>query len=135
MDIVIPRLTAPVSLSDYAPEFEGVTVYVWINPPRDAMKNYFALSDEHKSTLDTINDPATSGADLKKAITQLAKISDGIIAWWVELWSQHRDPETHWTVDGVTALINSDTDPALYGWLCGQSLNFITEHRAKSKKK
>ena len=58
-------------------------------------------------------------------------------AWYAELWSQHADAMTHWTVDDVAELVRAcqEHDPAFWSWLQDRSFQAIQDHRDGIKKK
>lgn len=138
MNIDIPRITRPLDLGGYAPEFSGVCVQVWVNPPRDFMSRWYALVEENTATgkeVEAANKSKKSKQNIAKLTARVQANGSAFIDWWAELWSQNPDTETHWTREGIITLINSDTDPKLYGWICEQSFALITEHKASAKKK
>lgn len=112
----IPKILKVLELSDYAPELAGVRVYVWVNPPRDIRRRYPEI-------LELLND---------KANTESA--GQQLMEWLALLWSQGA-PDTHLTAENVAALVNLDTDPALYGWLLRHTLDALIEHATGAKKK
>ncbi len=134
MQFAIPKIVRPIRLTEYAAEFvEGgspVTVWVWVNPPRDRMREFLALfaeRDEAKTIPAEGRDQAWADKwlDLGRRVCELL----------AELWSQKADPDTHWTVEQVGQLAANETDPMLYPWLVGETLRLITEHRAGVSKK
>ena len=134
MKIIVPPITRPVRLTDYAPEMvrddgEPITVWVWVNPPArmiDEMQALRARSVVVRDQLQTI--PASDLAPEIKAI------SADVSRWYAAIWSQHADPATHWTAEDVLALDGSETDPALGGWLKGRTWDAINAHRSAQKK-
>ena len=50
MQFAIPKIVRPIRLTEYAAEFvqggSPVTVWVWVNPPRDRMREFLALFAE-----------------------------------------------------------------------------------------
>lgn len=134
MRIIVPPITRPILLSDYAPELvrdngEPITVYVWVNPPRRVLREFSDLNSEVRA----IQEMADS-ADQEELSTRVARVSGAISEWYAALWSQHRDTLTHWTADEVRELSASDADPALYDWLCARSWEAIRDYRAGQKK-
>lgn len=134
MQITIPRIVRPIELSEYAPELDGVRVYVWVNAPRDFYARHSALlkeNDELRAQIDSAN----KQADIAALGESVRRVGAEFVEFFRELWSQASDPETHWTTESVTALITLDTDPGLYGWLCRRSFELVLDHKAAGKKK
>jgi len=129
MNLLIPKITRPVPLTDYAPELvaapvtegaatEPITVHVWVNPPR-------ALLDEYWNAVEAA----------QKAVAGAGEWNGFFADWYAQLWSQHPDSATHWTAQAVKTLAASDTDPALYVWLVQKSHELIAAHRRGEKKR
>lgn len=120
MKIEIPHIVRPLHLGAYASELEGVSVQVWVNPPREMLARRFELVKQSRE--------ATEQAELER-------IGAEMIAWYAELWSQGPE-DTRWSVEDVNTLIEqmNDTDPGLWVWLTGQSQEMIVAHRQQKKK-
>lgn len=116
MDINIPKIVRPLELSGYAPELDGVRIYVWVNPPR-------ALLAE------LVDRVAEDAEDVEARLRRAYEIIS-------TLWSQGADAETHWTAAEVERLIREklDTDPSLFPWLREQTFSLIAAHRNAQKK-
>ncbi len=124
------RITAPLDLTDYAPEFvdgdgNPRVVQVWVNPPQSRYLR-FRMLHEHVKRLTKLGkrtDGVTNGRQFLEMYTTAAgEIAD----WWATLWSQHTDPATHWTAAEVMDLAIADSH--FYDWLTAQSLRLIREH-------
>lgn len=134
MNIVIPRIVRPIELSEYAPELDSVRVYVWVNAPRDFYARHSELMKENDA-LRAQFDGTTAPDKLAAMGNDLQRIGSEFVEFFRELWSQGKDPETHWTTESVSELIMLDTDPELYGWLCRRSFELVLDHKARGKKK
>lgn len=133
MHIIVPPITRPIRLTDYAPELvredgEPVTVWAWVNPPARMIDEMQALRERSKTVRDQL---AAGAADLQG---EIGAISEAVSAWYAAIWSQHADPATHWTAADVLALDASETDPGLGGWLKTRTWEAIAAHRSAQKK-
>jgi len=134
MQIDIPRIVRPIELSEYAAELDGVRMYVWVNAPRDFYARHSALLAENDALRAQLED-VTAPDKLAAVGKDLQRIGGEFVEFFRELWSQGKNPETHWTTESVSALITLDTDPGLYGWLCRRSFELVIDHKARGKKK
>ena len=73
MKVNIPRVTRPVALSDYAPEFGDQAIEMWVNPPRKVRLEFYRITNEAKDGRIQIS--ALSAND--KSIAQHTKDSTG----------------------------------------------------------
>ena len=59
MHIIVPPITRPIRLTDYAPELvredgEPVTVWAWVNPPARMIDEMQALRERSKTVRDQL---------------------------------------------------------------------------------
>ena len=141
MKLNLPKLIRPIPLADYAPEMEfqedGKTpavVQVWVNPPQALLAQHGELRQRADAANKRLGRDAPAGDDLKALALELSEVGQALAALYAELWSQHADPETHWTADGVLALSANDTNPDLFGWLTSRTVRLINEHRSGLRK-
>lgn len=145
MRIQIPPILRPVYLTDYAPQCvdpatgQSIVVWVWVNPPRQMLVDHDALIDQ-LGQLRTRIHPGDAGAvatgeALQAGIVEVQRLTTALAEWCAQLWSMHADIATHWSAEDVRALMDSDTDPALYPWLKRRTLAAIMAHRADIEKK
>ena len=126
MRLKLPRIVKALPLGEYAPEMAEASVQVWVNPPRDMLQQrtemMLAVQDAQRKT------PPDAQA--------LETLGEQMIAWYAELWSQGPE-ETHINADDIRAMLEAfnDTDPGLWPWLTGRSLEMIIEHRQAEKKR
>lgn len=144
MRFTIPPILRPIHLADYAPQLvdaagKSIVVWVWVNPPRQMLIDHDALIDQLNQLRGKINhtDALTlpAGDALVAATAEVQRIATALAEWCAKLWSMSTDMATHWTPAEVQALMESDTDPALYGWLKRRTLAAIMAHRADVEKK
>lgn len=142
MQINIPRIVRPLNLADYAPEYAGAVIQVWVNPPRGRLTEYVGyletVSAANKviADYDTLSDPGGDEyASAEVAAQSLASTSELLIRWMAEAWSQG-PPDSHWTADEIRQLIDKsvDDDPGLYPWLISSTLWMIRDYRSGQKK-
>lgn len=148
MQITISKIVRPINLEDYAPELVRVDgkpllVWVWVNPTRDMMdrrrRQLQVGSDAYKALGQAMEGQeggrVLSTDERTQILTDLHVTGTEMAAWFAEIWSQHADVGTHWTVDEVLGLGLSETDPGLYPWLQRRTLREISDHRSAEKKR
>lgn len=106
MEINIPKVLVAIDLGDYAEALKGQFVYAWVNTPMEAMREHEAL--------------------------RKADDENGITAWYARMLSQHQDQSTHWTVEELDKL--NESDPALLAFLVNAYWQARAEHRSKKKR-
>lgn len=144
MRIEIPPITRPIYLADYAPQLvdasgKSLVVQVWVNPPRQMLLDHDGFIEQLNQLRAKIA-PGDAGAlptgeALQAATTEVQRLTAALMAWCAKIWSQHADPATHWSEADVRALMDSDTDPALYPWLKRRTLAAMFAHRNDVEKK
>lgn len=137
MKIEIKPVIRPLYLSEYAAEYETEAVQVWVNPPRRLRLELYTMIDEFQAVQKALGE---GGLDEEMAQAQLDTVNDlgpRLHAWYAEVWSQHEDAGTHWTVEEVSELVEAATenDPGLWDFLQTRTLDMMTAHREASKKK
>lgn len=135
MKLAFPKIVRPVALTEFAPEMvhddgSPAVVQVWINPPAVRMTLYLELSRRGQAALAALK----GDGDKTAVVEELNAIGGNLSALFSELWSQHADPATHWSVADVNEVANSDANPALYGWLTRRTLALIGEYRSGLRK-
>lgn len=163
MKIEIKKIVRPIRLGDYAPEYDGQEIHVWLNPPRRVRMDHFeivqefsAVVDERLAFLQAITAKASdegldpdevalddldldegTEASLAEIDAQLEDLSRRLYGWFAEVWSQDEDEGTHWTTDEVVELVEAcmDADPALWSWVQDEHWRLVGEHRDGVKKK
>ena len=134
MKISIPRVTRPVALSEYAPEYGDQTIQMWVNPPRENRLAFAAISDKFAPVQDQLQQ-AIEQEDSDR-VGELAKEIEAlgleIYAWYAEMWSQGGDT---WTAEDVKELAETalDADPGLWSFLQDRSLEVMGEYRRRKK--
>lgn len=103
------KIIRTLEISDYAPEYAGQTLQVWVNPP-------MRWIDDH--------DRAVREGDNKTVLDCLS-----------EVWSQGPE-DTRVTPEDAEAIsgMMQETDPAFFLWLRLRTMQMIAEHRAHVKK-
>lgn len=137
MKLNLPKIIRPIPLTDYAPELvhddgSAAVVQAWVNPPTARMTRHGELSAQATAALARLR---AADVDKAGAVEELQRIGEEFAALFAELWSQHADPATHWTPEEVTALANSEANPALYRWLTARTIANIREYRSGLQKK
>ncbi len=134
----IPNAVRPIRLVDFLPEFGDEVIWVWVNPTRDVLERRFAQVHQGAQLRKELNELKTLTDDLSRArvleISQeLTRVGEALMAWLAEIWSQHKDPETHFSPEDVKTLVDEclEREPELYGWLISETFRLISEHRKK----
>lgn len=148
MRISIPRIVRKIDLAEYAPELvhpdgKPVLVWVWVNPPRDLMDQRRRAIEIGTAAYAAMNallgssteDPQPTIDERRRILADLSETGVAIARWFSEIWSQHEDTGTHWSVEDVLELGTNRTDPALYPWLQQGTLQLISDHRVAEKKR
>lgn len=129
MKIEIKKVVRDLSLGEYASEYEGLTVKVWVNPDRGTVAERDNLQVEFNRQM---TDASTNAALLDAMQAWVADVYlPAIFAWYARIWSQGEE-STHWTIEELKAL--DERDPALYDWMKKRSFQMIVEHRNREKK-
>ena len=127
MKINIPKVTQPIALSDYAPEFGEQVIEMWVNPPREKRLAFAGIMDRYRDTLARI-EQAEDSDDLADLTQQIVDQAGELHAWYAEMWSQGED---EWTAEQVKELTEAalDTDPGLWDFVQARSLDLMQEYR------
>lgn len=129
-------ITRPIDLADYAPEYQGATVHVWVNMPRATLADWYALQTDAAALVDDAKRKPAVDALLDQSAARWADIERHMNDWLAAAWSQHADVETHWSADDVRALSDHlvSIDPQAWYWLTTRSLAVIREYRNAERK-
>jgi hypothetical protein len=111
MSITIPRLTRDLPLSDYAPEMNGKTLKVWVNPSRSVTRRSLALTAK-------IDFFGANGLETPDA--------QNTFEIYAELLSQG-EPETHVSVADLRETL--EADPQLYVFITRRVWDIINKYR------
>lgn len=144
--IQIHKLIRPLDLGNYAVEFEGQNFDVWVNPPREIIGVYVEVQDDlaklkakmeeivERSKQDGVGQDLT--ADIAKLDEDIDKANERVFKWFAQIWSQGPDESKYETPESIRAFAMeaSDTDPALWNWISGNTLVMINEHREGNRK-
>lgn len=129
MKIPIKKVVRDLDLGEYAEEYKGLTVKVWVNPDRGTIAERDELQQEfERQAQEMRNNQALAEPFLKWTAETYAP---AILDWYARLWSQG-EPDTHWTVDEMKEL--DGQDPALFDWMKRRSVQMVIQHRTREKK-
>lgn len=133
----IPKIVKPLAISEYAEDSLAV-MWVWLNAPQETLREHGEIIRETLEMREKLKSlPAeTEQAALDEIGKRLDALLERRLAWFANIWSQGKEPETHWTLDEVRQLKEqtAGSDPQFFGWLCSATLTMIAEHRSEQKK-
>jgi hypothetical protein len=131
------RITRPIDLADYAPEYAGATFQVWVNASRAVMADWYEMRAGYvelvrEEQADPGDDPEAQAGRGARFVVLNARINE----WLAVLWSQSDDEQTHWTAAEVDQLVTTlnDTDPQAWAWLLNECLTTIQNYRSGERK-
>ena len=142
-------ITQPIDMGEYHEAYKGRFVHVWVNPPKavrkereELLRNYaeffrmISTGDVRpflgKPRLERLVSLFTGGLIKPREEKRLREVERKTFGWFAQLWSQHPDAESHWTVAEIEQV--NEHDPALYKWLVQRSALMIDTFRADKKK-
>lgn len=142
------KIVLPIELAEYNEAYAGKQLQVWVNPPREKRLERERIIKEYPRALAKLRDQVNSkqkaegseqlavsehafGSEID-AISVIAAVNRKMFVWLVEIWSQHADPETRWSLDEVITVY--DADPTFYAWMTRRTIELMEEFRAGQKK-
>jgi hypothetical protein len=114
--ISVVKVIRDLPLSDYAPEMGELFLQVWVNPPRDMIRQMLALSGALPDTFNT-------GVNADDRLAELYSV----------ILSQGPDEAVHLSPDDLKQMY--EEDPALWIFVYGQVWNMMNDHREALQKK
>src|SRR5687767_13595863 len=135
------KIILPLDLGEYHEAYAGQSLQVWVNPPRAKRLERETIIKEYPQALAKIISPdraltlpSPSGrGETNQMVDDLVQASNRkMFVWLVEIWSQHADPETRWSLDEVITVY--DADPAFYTWMTRRTIELMDEFRDGQKK-
>ena len=132
MKVNIPKVTRPIRLSDYAPEFGEQVIEMWVNPPRETRLAFSGIMDRYRDTLAQIEEAEEGAPELADMVQAVVDQAGELHAWYAEMWSQGEDD---WAAEQVKELVEAalDTDPGLWEYVQERSLDLMREYRRRKK--
>lgn len=161
MKFNITKIIVPVDLGEYHESYAGQFLQVWVNPPRQIRRQRDEILSEYREALTKMLAPALAppptppqmekhnlergekdvikktGEILKREMDEIEQaatqqLNRRMMEWLIELWNQHPDVDSRWSLDELIVL--DDADPAFYAWLTRRTVEMISEYRASKKK-
>lgn len=134
MPLTFPKVLRPLDLGEYGPDYEGMVLTVWVNPPREMRKRWVTISGDIRNVQQVMGTEKTAEAGQRTSdehVEKIAAAGKASIEWLAEILNQG-DEETHCSQEQLIEL--ADVSPGLYGWLFHQVFFSILEYRAGKKK-
>jgi len=138
MKIQYKKVVRPLDLADFAPEYAGAVIQVWVNPTREKLQERETIRQGLNTALGKLKESDPDNVEKLKQITgTIESINDKYYAWLADNWSQAENEETHWTQAEVKELAENliEDDPALWEFIQKRSFNMLQEYREHYKKK
>ena len=135
MKFNIPKIIRPLEMSEYDEAMEGLTLHVWINPPRGIHSSYWKFQGELlklSKELEALVEKKSTEKEIEKLNARIEAVNQEVFAWFSNIWSQGKDPETHVSIEDIEHF--ADEDPAIWGFVTSSTMNMINEHQAKQRK-
>jgi len=133
MKFNIPKIIQPLEMSEYDEAMEGLALQVWVNPPRSVHSSYWKFQIELgklSKELESLKDADPKKIDDLNA--RIESVNRDIFAWFSNIWSQGKDPDTHVALEEIETM--TDEDPALWGFVTNNTMKLIREHRDNQRK-
>lgn len=121
MKLNFPKIIREFDLGEYAEEWKGQKIFVWVNPPS---ADLVALGDNFKKSNESKDEKEKESAEKAYFDT------------FSTLLSQGSDVETHCDVELLKELrqATKDTDPAFWNWFQTRVITEVNTHRLGQKK-
>lgn len=144
MKINIPKVIRPLDLAEYAPEYDGAVIQVWVNPPRSMREQFQEIRLGLMRTADEIQQLAAEAEDrnapeylekIKAAGERMSAANRALYEWHSEIWSQSTADD--WTPEQVEELSDHalENDPQLWQYVLTRTAEMIQEYRGGRQKK
>lgn len=137
--IKIRKVIQPLDLADYYDDgSESQIIQVWVNPTkgiRDQLNQAIGETQELTKELGELD--KENEARLREIGARLAELGDIILGYWSMVWSQHKDPDTHWTPDEVLQAQKDclANDPGLWRFMQVMTQGMINDYINSNQKK
>lgn len=133
MPLNFPKVIRPLALADYDPQYEGLQLQVWVNPPRGKRERFWSLTLEVGELMERIRDRSkdTVSTETDELVERANRTGQEMLEWLSEILSQG-DEESHCTHETLADL--ADQSPGLYQWILRKSYQTINDYRAGKKK-
>lgn len=136
MKFNIPTIVKSVDLGEYDQAYKGQEIWMWVNPPKRMRREFDQINKDIRDAVKSLLEELTD-EEKQQIKEEVEKLQAQQAAWWAEMWSQHEDEETHWSVEDVQILLeeSADKDPQLWNFLTETSLERLKEHIIGNRKK
>ncbi len=125
--MTFPKVVRALDLGAYGPEYEGLALGVWVNPPREIRETYVQVSGDIRDLVRVIDDKANEAEHLEKLKAASTRMLD-----WLAIVLGQGEEETRCSREQLEEL--ADASPGLYGWILHSAYWSIMDYRANKKK-
>lgn len=149
---LIPPTTQALDLGGWNPELNGQLVHVWVDPPRDVLREREAFRREYNTFLASLvgetERAAKTGKTGSKAEREAQLQADqqraerlnafvktwsrSVYAWYEQIWSHGPESAYHPMVDEMVEM--DQANPKFLAWLISGTDKCIDEYRGVEKK-
>lgn len=145
VNIKIPVIVKKLNLSGYSndPDFEDVSVRVWVNPPQSILDEYAEVQADFRklqekyrpSTSKMVNKAVFSKRRVERLQKETKELNKRFYVWFSKILSKHQNEDTHISaieLEKWHEAVN-EADPALWKWLTTSAESMIIAHRNNLK--
>lgn len=124
MKLNFPKIIHTFDLAEYAPEWGGQQIHIWVNPPSDLLAN---LADANKIVIDIESKKKFKQEDLDAARRKYLEHLSAVLC---------EGPDNKLSVDDLYAMYEAteSTDPSFWMWFQIRVIDEINDHRLGQKK-
>jgi|WetSurMetagenome_2_1015567.scaffolds.fasta_scaffold971688_1 hypothetical protein len=126
MKIEFPRITRPLKLADYAPEFGEQEILIWVNQPIAQRDTFLRIGLESARARQLIKN---GGKDnMAQAVKDLDRLGGELMDWLAATWDFPRQEVEDLFKECLAR------GSGLYDWLVRETWDIVTNYRVMVKK-
>lgn len=140
LEIEVIKITKPLDIGDYAEEYRGKLLHVWVNLTKRKIFEYEKnqadlaklVGELSRATGNKLVDRVLfNRARVKKLNNSIENATLDTYEWFAEIWSQSSDKHTHITGDQVRKFAADwiRDDSALWSWIRDSTIATIKAHQ------
>ena len=122
------RETRPVDLGDYAEDYRGIVIYVWVTPTRAHVQRWGQIAD----FIQGVNQKKDELSEDEK-LAALEEWNEQVLAWYADTWVRLSVGDESQDVTLAVAReihdLLGENLPAAWDWLCQRTHSLIVDYR------